>query len=97
VSVKFAERQRSVFQRQIEEGKYLKPAPRVEPILFKTIADTAVEYFKTFTRCWDVTEGRVTAVQGMVGRSRGREPQLGGDSGEAARGTRGARVVGLHV
>jgi hypothetical protein len=63
VSVKFAEQQHAIWQREINEGRYLKPPPRVEPALFSKIADKEVEYRKNYTRCWDGDESRVKVLK----------------------------------
>jgi integrase len=58
VTPAFAKNQRIIFQREIAEGKYLKPVPRTEQILFKTIADKAVEHSRRYKRTWDSDEQR---------------------------------------
>jgi len=58
VTPTFAKKQRIVFQRQIAEGRYLKPVPRTELVLFKTIADKAVEHSQRHKRCWDADKQR---------------------------------------
>jgi len=59
VSLKCAKRQREVWQREIEENKYIKPKPRTDIVLFSDICDRAVEHDKVYTRSWDAMEGRV--------------------------------------
>ncbi|MFZ1975490.1 MAG: site-specific integrase [Candidatus Acidiferrales bacterium] len=59
VSLKCAKRQREVWQREIEENKYVKPKPRTDLVLLSDICDKAVQYFKDYTRAWDACECRV--------------------------------------
>lgn len=59
VSLKCAKRQREIWQREIEENKYVKPKPRTDLVLFSDIADKALEYYKNYTRAWDACEGRI--------------------------------------
>ena len=58
VTPKFASNQRTIFERQITENKYLKPVPRVEQVLFETIADKAVEHSRRYKRTWDSDKQR---------------------------------------
>lgn len=58
VTPKFASDQRTIFQREINEGKYLKPVPRTEQVLFKAIADKAVAHSQQYKRCWDADKQR---------------------------------------
>ncbi len=58
ISVKTAVLQRAEMQKQILEAKYIKPVPRTELLLFKTIADKAIEHSKRHKRCWDADEQR---------------------------------------
>lgn len=60
VTVKMAETQRHIWQREIAEGKYVKPKPRTDMVLFSDICDKAIEHYKHFTRGWDAVAGRVT-------------------------------------
>src|SRR5579871_6403880 len=59
VTVKFAQRQREIWQREIEENRYIKPKPRTDMILLSDICDKAVDYFKNYTRTWDRAEAHV--------------------------------------
>ena len=59
VTVKFAKAQRVIFQREIAEGKYLKPVPRVERVLFSEIADKALKHAENYKRFWDSDTSRV--------------------------------------
>jgi integrase len=67
VSVKFAESQRTIFQREIAEGRYLKPAPRVERVLFSEIADKALKHAENYKRFWDSDTSRVNRLKGWWG------------------------------
>ena len=62
VTVKFAEAQRTIFQREIAEGKYVKPVARVERILFSEIADKALRYAENYKRFWDSDTSRVNRL-----------------------------------
>jgi len=59
VSLECAKRQRAIWQREIEESRYIKPKPRTDLVLFSDICDAAVTYFKNYTRSWDAIESRV--------------------------------------
>jgi integrase len=59
VSLECAKRQRAIWQREIEESRYVKPKPRTDLVLFSDICDRAVEYHKNYTRSWDAIESRV--------------------------------------
>jgi integrase len=59
VSLKCAKRQLEVWQREIEESRYVKPKPRTDLVLFSDICDKAIEHFKNYTRAWDAIESRV--------------------------------------
>ena len=59
VTVKMAEQQRQIWQREITENKYIKPKPRTDLVLFADICDKAVQHFKDYTRAWDAVQGRV--------------------------------------
>jgi integrase len=59
VTLKCAKRQREIWQREIEENKYVKPKPRTDLILFSDICDRALEHYKNYTRCWDAAESRI--------------------------------------
>jgi integrase len=59
VSVSFAKDQRVIWQREIVERRYVKPVPRTDLVTFAQIADKALEYYKAYTRCWDVATGRI--------------------------------------
>jgi integrase len=59
VTPKFAAQQREIWQREITEGRYLKPKPRTDLVLFSDICDKGLQYFKDYTRAWDATEGRI--------------------------------------
>jgi len=61
VSLKTAIREREVEQRKIEEGRYVKPVPRVNRVLFSGIVDAALEHAKNYKRCWnaDSVRGKV--------------------------------------
>jgi integrase len=63
VTPKFAAAQRTIFQREIAEGRYSKPVPRVERVLFGAIADRAEEHAKNFTRFWDSTSSRIKRMK----------------------------------
>jgi integrase len=56
VTVKFAEQQRQIWQREILENRYVKPKPRTDLVLVSDICDRGVEYFKNYTRSWDRAE-----------------------------------------
>lgn len=58
VTPKFAEQQRMIFEREIAEGRYLKPVPRTDQVLFSTICDQAIEHYKNYARCWDAVSQR---------------------------------------
>jgi integrase len=59
VTLKTAVRQREIWQREIEESRYVKPVPRTDRVLFSEICDSAAEYYKNYTRAWDAAEGRI--------------------------------------
>jgi integrase len=59
VSLKCAKRQREIWQREIEESRYVKPKPRTDLVLFSDICDKALEYYKNYTRAWDACETRI--------------------------------------
>lgn len=59
VTLRCAIRQREIWQREIEENKYIKPKPRTDLVLFSDICDKAIQYFKDYTRTWDAIESRV--------------------------------------
>jgi integrase len=59
VTLKTAVRQREIWQRDIEESKYIKPKPRTDLVSFSDICESAVEYYKNYTRGWDAAEGRI--------------------------------------
>jgi integrase len=59
VSAKTAEAQRKIWQREIAEGRYVKPVPAVERVLFSTVADAALEHAKNYSRFWDSTSSRI--------------------------------------
>ncbi len=59
VTLKTAVRQREIWQREIEESKYIKPKPRTDLVSFSDICDSASEYYKNYTRAWDAAEGRI--------------------------------------
>jgi len=59
VTLKTAVRQREIWQREIEESRYVKPVPRTDRVLFSEICDSAFEYYKNYTRGWDAAEGRI--------------------------------------
>src|ERR1700722_10326426 len=59
VTPKFAATQRAIWEREIEEGKYIKKVPRVERVLFETIADAFLDHARSYHRFWDSTESRV--------------------------------------
>jgi integrase len=63
VTLKMAIKQRVVWQREIEEGKYIKKVPRAARILFSAIADKAVEHAKNYKRVWDADEGRLKLMK----------------------------------
>lgn len=58
VAPKFASDQRTIFQREINEGRYHKRVPRTEQVLFKAIADEAVAHSQQYKRCWDADKQR---------------------------------------
>lgn len=59
VTLKTAVRQREIWQREIEESKYVKPKQRTDLVTFAAICDSASEYYKNYTRAWDAAEGRI--------------------------------------
>lgn len=59
VTLKLAKQQRAIWQREIEEGKYVKPKPRTDLVLFSDICDRAIEYHKNYTRGWDRIESHI--------------------------------------
>jgi integrase len=63
VSVRTAIGQRQIEQRKIDEGRYVKPVPRVERVLFATIADCALEHAKNYSRFWDSTSSRIKRMK----------------------------------
>jgi len=63
VTPKFALQQREIWQREITEGRYLKPKPRTDLVLFSDICDAGLQYFKDYTRCSDAAEGRITVYK----------------------------------
>jgi integrase len=67
VSVKFAEKQRTIWEREIAEGKYINPVPRTDQILFRTIADKAVEHSKRHKRSWGDDQQRTGVFKGWWG------------------------------
>lgn len=67
VTIKFAEQQRNLWQREITEEKYLKRKPRTDLVSFSDICDRAIEYYKGYTRCWDAAEGRVKLFKAWWG------------------------------
>jgi integrase len=70
VGAKMAATQRAIWQRAIQEGKYIRPVPRAEKVLFSTIADAALEHAKTYKRHWDTDAGRIARMkQWWTGRT----------------------------
>jgi len=59
MSVKMAEQQRAIWQREIADGRYLKPKPRTDLVTFADICTQAIDHYKKFTHAWDGMEGRV--------------------------------------
>lgn len=59
VSLKCAKTQREVWQREIQESRYIQKKPRTDLVPFSDIADKALQYYKDYTRCWDAAEGRI--------------------------------------
>jgi integrase len=59
VSPKTADTQRKIWQREIAEGRYVKPLPTIERILFSTVADHALDHAKNYSRFWDSTASRI--------------------------------------
>jgi hypothetical protein len=68
VTPAFADSQRTIWRREITEAKYLKPKPRTDLVLFSTICDRAVDYYKNYTRGWDAVEGRIARFKEWWGR-----------------------------
>jgi integrase len=63
VTVDFAETQRRIWEREIDESRYVKPKPRTDLVSFADICDRAVEHYKNYTRAWDGIEGRVAVFK----------------------------------
>jgi integrase len=63
MSVKMAVQQREIWQREIIEGKYLKPKPRTDLVTFADICTQAIDHYKSHTRGWDGIEGRVAVFK----------------------------------
>jgi hypothetical protein len=66
VSVGMAKEQRHVWQREIKEGRYIKRAPRpepVEPVSFSQIADKEVERARNYKSEWATDESRVRLLK----------------------------------
>jgi integrase len=63
VTVRFAVQQREIFMRDIAEGKYLKPVPRVDRILFSAVADKALEHAQNYKRFWDGDASRIRLLK----------------------------------
>ena len=63
MTVKMAEQQRAIWQREIADGRYLTPKPRTDLVTFADICTQAVEHYKTHTRGWDGIEGRVAVFK----------------------------------
>lgn len=59
VSPKTADTQRKIWQREIAEGRYVKPLPTIQRILFSTIADRALDHARNYSRFWDSTASRI--------------------------------------
>jgi hypothetical protein len=59
LTVKMAVRQREVWQREIEIGKYIKKVRRTDQVLFTDICSAAAQYYENYTRAWDVIAGRI--------------------------------------
>ena len=59
VSLGMAKEQRAIWQRELKEGRYLKPKPRTDMVMFSDICDKAVQYRKNYTRSWDAIESHV--------------------------------------
>jgi len=64
VTPKFAANQRAIWQREIMEGRYVKKVPRVEKVLFGTIADNFLTHAQNYHRFWDSTASRVSRLKG---------------------------------
>jgi integrase len=67
ISLKTAIREREILQRQIEEGRYVKPVPRIDRVSFAMIADAALDHAKKYQRSWDADEGAIKRLKGWWG------------------------------
>ncbi|MGD0955578.1 MAG: site-specific integrase [Candidatus Acidiferrales bacterium] len=63
VTLKTAIQQRTIWQRELTEARYVKKVPRVERRSFAAIADAALEYAKKFKRSWDTDAGRIKRMK----------------------------------
>jgi integrase len=63
LTLKMVTRQREIWQRQIEEVKYIKRVVRSERVLFSAIADKAIQHAKDYGRVWDAIESRATLMK----------------------------------
>jgi integrase len=63
VTLKFAKEQRSIWQREIAEGRYVKKVPRTERPLYSVIADKALEHAKNYKRCHDADQSRIELMK----------------------------------
>ena len=67
VSVKMANQQREIWQREIAECRYIQKVPRVDRVSFAAIADAALDHAKKYQRSWDADEGAIKRLKGWWG------------------------------
>jgi len=63
VAVSFAATQRGVWQREIDEGRYVKKLKPVERLSFEVIASRYLEHARNYHRFWDSTSSRVALMK----------------------------------